>query len=494
MLEKLKQLTKETAVYGISTIVGRFLNFFLVPFYTNIFKPAEYGIVTNIYALIALLTIFFIYGMDAAYIRYDSQKEALKQEDRFSTPYIAVFLSSMLLSAVILLLKNPLNSFLSVPPGYNYLIFFMAGILFLDSISALPFVRLRVERKAKKFALYKIVNILINVILNLVLILIFKLGIEAVFISNLAASLVSFLMLLPLLIKNLRLNFEKELFNKLLKFGIPYLPAGLAAMVIQVIDRPILEHLTDLKTLGIYQANYRLGIFMMLFVNMFQYAWQPFIVQESKDENAKRLFSKVLTYFTVAGSIILVLLSLFIDDIVKLQIPVHGKMVSLIGSAYWSGLYIVPVVLLAYLFNGIYAVLTVGIFIEEKSIYAPFIAGSGAVVNVVCNFLLIPPMGIMGAALATLASYLVMALGFYIAGQKFYKIEYELGKIFKIFFIIAATGAVYYILLYSGNLLLIYKVILLILFTAFLYFFIFDKREIIFLKKNFRQYFLRNKF
>ncbi len=491
MLEKLKQLTKETAVYGISTIVGRFLNFFLVPFYTNIFKPAEYGVVTNVYALIALLTIFYIYGMDAAYIRYDSHKEISKHEDRFSTPYIAVFFTSLLLSSAILLLKNPLNRFLSVPAGYGYLIFFMAAILFLDSISALPFVRLRVERKAKKFALFKMINIFTNVILNLVLILQFKLGIEAVFISNLAASLVSFIMLLPLITKNLKLHFDSALFNKLLKFGLPYLPAGLAAMIIQVIDRPILEHLTDLKTLGIYQANYRLGIFMMLFVNMFQYAWQPFIVQESKDENAKKLFSKVLTYFTVAGSIILVFLSLFIDDAVKLQVPIHGKAVSLIGSAYWSGLYIVPVVLLAYLFNGIYAVLTVGIFIEEKSIYAAVIAGAGAIVNVVFNFLLIPPMGIMGAALATLASYMVMALGFYIAGQKFYKIEYELGKIFKIFSIIAVVGIIYYILLYSGNLFLVYKVILLILFTSFLYFFIFDKREIFFLKKNFRQYFLR---
>ncbi|HVO73787.1 MAG TPA: polysaccharide biosynthesis C-terminal domain-containing protein, partial [Ignavibacteriaceae bacterium] len=411
--------------------------------------------------------------------------------DRFSTPYIAVFLSSLLLSSLIVLFKVPINRFLSIPAGYDYLIFFMAAILFLDSISALPFVRLRVERKARKFALFKMINIIINVVLNLVLILKFKLGIEAVFISNLAASIISFIMLVPLLIKTFKLSFDKELFNKLLKFGLPYLPAGLAAMVIQVIDRPILEHLTDLKTLGIYQANYRLGIFMMLFVNMFQYAWQPFIVQESKDENAKKLFAKVLTYFTVAGSIILVLLSLFIDDIVKLRIPIHGKTVSLIGAAYWSGLYIVPVVLLAYLFNGIYAVLTVGIFIEEKSIYAPVIAGAGAVVNVVCNLLLIPPMGIMGAALATLASYVVMAFGFYFAGQKFYKIEYELGKVFKIFFVIGAIGAVYYILLYKGILLLIYKAILLILFAAFLYFFIFDKNEIIFLKKNFRQYFLR---
>lgn len=491
MLEKLKQLMKETAVYGISTIVGRFLNFFLVPFYTNIFKPAEYGVVTNVYALIALLNIFFIYGMDAAYIRYYSQNGVKGKNDRFSTPFIAVFFTSLLLTAVILLLKVPVSRFLSIPPEYKYIIFYTAGILFLDAISSLPFVRLRVERKAKKFASFKVLNILINVILNLVLILVFRLGIEAVFISNLAASLASFLMLLPAVFKNINLQFDMDLFKKLLKFGLPYLPAGLAAMVIQVIDRPILEHLTDLKTLGIYQANYRLGIFMMLFVNMFQYAWQPFIVQESKDENARKLFAKVLTYFTLAGSVILVILSLFIDDIVKYEIFIYGRKISLIGSAYWSGLYIVPVVLLAYLFNGIYAVLTVGIYIEEKSIYAPIITGAGAAANIIFNFLLIPVSGIMGAALATLISYMVMAAGFYIAGQKVYKIEYELGKIFKIFIGIGLIGAAYYIPLYSGKLILIYKLLLLILFISFLYFLIFEKKEIIFLKNNFRRYFVR---
>jgi len=491
MLKKLKQLTKETAVYGISTIVGRFLNFFLVPFYTNIFEPAEYGIVTNIYAFIALLNIVFIYGMDAAYIRYDSGAGKQDNTDNFSTPYLSVLTSGLMFSLLIFLLAKPINIFLSVPNGFEFLMNYVVLILFTDTISQLPFVKLRIERKAKKFALFKVINIIINVILNLVLILKFKLGIEAVFISNLIASISSLILVLPIIIKNLHFRFDKQLFTRLLKFGIPYLPAGLAAMVIQVIDRPILEHLTDLKTLGIYQANHKLGIFMMLFVNMFQYAWQPFIVQESKQEGAKELFAKVLTYFILAGSIILIILSLFIDDIVKYEIMVFGRKVSLIGSAYWSGLYIVPVVLLGYLFNGIYAVLTVGIYIEEKTIFAPFITGAGAVVNVAANLFLIPVIGIMGPAVATLASYIVIAGGFYITGQKYYKIDYELWKIIKIFFSIAFIGIIYYILLYSGKLFLINKFILLILFVAFLYFFIFDKKEIVFLKKNFQQYFFR---
>ena len=160
----------------------------------------------------------------------------------------------------------------------------------------------------------------------------------------------------------------------MLKFGLPYLPAGFAVMLVQVIDVPILEKLTDLETVGIYKANYKLGIFMMLFVNMFQYAWQPFFLQNAKEPNAKEMFSKILTYFTLVGSIILVVLSLFINDFV--QIKFAGF--SIIGSEYWAGLQIVPIVLLAYLFNGMYTVFSAGIYIEEKSIYVPFITGTGA--------------------------------------------------------------------------------------------------------------------
>ncbi len=199
-------------------------------------------------------------------------------------------------------------------------------------------------------------------------------------------------------------------------------------MLVQVIDVPILQKLTDLKTVGIYKANYKLGIFMMLFVNMFQFAWQPFFLNNAKEENAKELFSKVLTYFTIVGCSMLVLLTLFISDIVKINIAGF----SLIGANYWGGLYIVPVILLAYLFNGFYVVFSAGIYIEEKSIYAPIVAGLGALTNVVANYLLIPHLNIMGAAIATLASYVVMAAGYYIVTQKFYKIHYDYVKLAKV--------------------------------------------------------------
>src|SRR3990170_3616045 len=481
MFDKIKQLTKDTAIYGISTIVGRFLTFLLVPFYTNIFSPDDYGVIANLYIFIAILNVIYIYGMDAAYLKFASDKNGTSEKDNFSTPYLAVMIVSLFLSLLIALLGKEIISLLEVPKRYSYLIYYTSLILFVDALSAIPFIKLRIERKAKKFATFKILNILTNVILNLILVLYFKWGIEAVLVSNLIASAVVLIILLPDILKKFQPVINFSLLKKLLKFGLPYLPAGLGSMLIQGIDRPILTNLTDLSTVGIYNANHKLGIFMMLFVNMFQYAWQPFFLQQAEEKDAKKIFSKVLTYFTFAASLILVLISLFIDDIVKINF--FG--ITLIGPAYWSGLLIVPVVLLGYLFNGIYVVFTAGIYIKEKSIYVPLITGLGAVVSIALNFLLIPILGIMGSALAALASYMVMALGLYLITQKFYKIEYELNKIVSLFLIILFTSILYYWLQSIEVLNVFYKFIILIFFALISSTIVFNKNELLILKNRF---------
>jgi len=479
MFDKLKELTKDTAIYGISTMVGRFINFLLVPFYTNIFLPEQYGIITNIFAFVGIMNIVFIYGMDSAYLKFASTQEVGDKKDNFSTPFISIFFTSLLLSLIIYSAGSPINKMLAVPGNYNYLLIFVILILFLDANTVVPFIKLRLERKAKKFAAIKIVSILINVGLTLLLILKLDFGIEAVFISNVAASIASLLLLLPDIITELKFSFNKKLFRRLLKFGLPYLPAGFSLMLIQVIDRPIMEHLRGLSELGIYQANYKLGIFMMLFVNMFQFAWQPFFLQNAKEINAKEIFAKVLTYFTIAGSIILVALSLFINDFVQWKI--FGR--TIIGPDYWAGTFIVPVVLLAYLFNGFYVIFNAGIYIKEKSIFAPIATGAAAFSNIVFNLILIPPFGIMGAAFATLISYIVMSGGLYFVTQKFYKIEYERMKVLKIFILVGIVATVFYSL--GGfAMALNYRILLLAGFLASLAIFITDKSEIKFLKQR----------
>jgi O-antigen/teichoic acid export membrane protein len=195
------------------------------------------------------------------------------------------------------------------------------------------------------------------------------------------------------------------------------------------------------------------------------------------------MFSKILTYFTLVGSIILVFLSLFIADFA--QIKIAGF--SLIGAGYWTGLQIVPIVLLAYLINGMYAVFSAGIYIEEKSIYVPFITGLGALVNVLVNFLLIPVLNITGAALATLASYIVMAAGYYFVTQKFYQVNYELKRIAHIFIAIIIVGCVYYYLLSINNLLFSFKLLLLLFFSLYIYFIAINRDEINLIKRKFAE-------
>jgi O-antigen/teichoic acid export membrane protein len=481
MIEKIKELTKDTAIYGISTIIGRFLGFLLIPFYTNIFETGEFGIYSNIYAYIAFINILFIYGMDAAYMKFASTAEANAKKKVFSTAYYLLSATTIILGLLLFVLRVPLSSLMEIHERYLKLFYYLIFIVALDTIAIVPFAKLRLERKAVHYTVIKFINIIINLALNFYLILKMKMGIEAIFISNLVASLFSFLALQPETFKSLAVAFDKEIMKKIIVFGIPYLPGALAATIVNVVDRPVVLAMTNESTLGIYQANYKLGIFMMLFVTMFQYAWQPFFLNNAKEKNAKEIFSKILTLFLLVTSIIWIVLTLFIDDLARIQFW-HGK--TIIGEKFLSGLPIVPIILLAYLFNGLYYNFQAGIYIEEKTKYFPYVTGAGALINVVINILLIPTLGIIGAALATLASYIVMAAGLYFFSQKYYPIKYEFGKVLRILALIFITGSLYYYLYYEVGLNFIYKLVLLFGFVCSLFILkVVEKNEIVRLGK-----------
>jgi O-antigen/teichoic acid export membrane protein len=346
---------------------------------------------------------------------------------------------------------------------YSSLHYYLILILFFDTLALVPFANLRLHRRVIKFTSIKITNIFINLALNLILILKFKMGIEAIFIANLAASIFSFAALTPDIFKNLRFKVDKEILKKMIYFGLPYLPASISSTIVQVIDRPLVQAMTNTETLGIYSANYKLGIFMMLFVTMFNFAWQPFFLTNAKEENAKQLFSKILTLFLLVASVIWIVLSLFVDEFARWQF-LPGR--SIIGKDFLSGLPIVPIILLGYLFNGLYYNFQVGLYVEEKTKYFPVVTGLGALVNIGVNFLLIPVWGIIGAALATLAAYIVMATSLFFFSQKVYKIHYEYARIFKIITLLFVTSGVYYYLLYNVGLTISIKFILLTGFIA----------------------------
>lgn len=442
MLDKIKSLSKDTLIYGTSTVIQRFLAFILLPLYTNVFKAGEYGIVSNLFAYIAILNVFFSIGLESGYFKFASSLEAGDKKQNFSHPYFLVFINSLILCSILFFFPVQLAPVFQLEPKHASLLQYSAFILFFDAVVLIPFAYLRLHRRAKIFGTLKVLSISINLALNLILILGFHWGIEAAFLSNAIASGVTFLIFIPLILKNFTFTVNKQLYKELIKFSLPLIPAGIGANFVQTIDRPILLYLTNSDTVGIYQANYRLGILMMLFVSIYEFAWRPFFLQTVKDSpNAKQIFSKIMTLFIFAASVLFLFFSFYIENIAKIPFPFRGYV---LGKDYWSGLYIVPIVLAGYLFYGIYINLIVGIYIEKKTKYLAMITGIGAAVNVIANFSLIPKFGITGAAYATLISYFIMMLSIYYVSTKLYKIDYEFSKIYLILFSTAASFAMYY--------------------------------------------------
>ncbi len=441
MLSPIKRLGTETLVYGVMTVLGRFLTFLLVPFYTNIFSPEQYGVVAYLYSLIALTTIFFSYGMEAAYFKYASTGEYGNERQNFSTPLISLAISSAFLTGLLFYYSGSIGRLTDIPPGDTVLIRYAAAILLFDTLALIPFASLRLRHKAGLFAVVKLVNIVSNVGLNILFLAVLSYGVRGVFLAGLLSSLLTVFVLIPFCYRLVVINFSLRLWKELLKFGLPYVPAGIATLVLQVIDRPILRALTDNETVGIYQANYRLGIVMMLLVTTFDYAYKPFFLNEAKNPAAKELFARIATYFFIVMTAVWLVATLFVRDIVG----IHIGSVYVIHPDYWVGLSIVPVILLAYMFTGWSVLLTPGIFIEKKTSYLPLITGFAAAINIGMNFLFIPMYGIHGAAFATLAAYVILAAGMYVVSQAFFRVRYERRRLslVTLAFIVTGTAAYY---------------------------------------------------
>lgn len=467
MLEKIKRLGKETAIYGVSTILGRFLTFILTPIYTHVLLPEDLGVVATVYSYIAFLNVVFGYGMESAYMKYRSTLELADEKKTFTVPFISVAVTSLVFSGIISAAASPIGSLIALSARYTGLIVYSAGILLLDSVAIIPFASLRMEGRPYRFAAFRLLNIIVNVVCNCVFLFVYHMGVEGIFLSGLISSALTLIVLVPTIIDHLSVQWSRPLFRALLAFGLPYVPAGIASMMIQVIDRPILQALSGKAAVGIYQANYRLGIFMMLIVSMYDFAWRPFFLSHASDPEAKPLFARIMTYFVLIMTTIFLFLSFFLSEIVRAPI-LWGH--PIIAAPYWVGLSIVPVVLLAYLFLGVYNNLVAGIYIEKKTAHLPAITIAGAAVNVIANYLLIPRFGIMGAAVATLMSYFVMAFVLYFVVRQFYRVPYEVSRIIKI--AVAATIVFgLYLLVQPSSGVVLWKAGLLVTFVVIMYVF-----------------------
>ena len=429
MIDKVKTLGKETLIYGTSTIVARLLNFFLVPLYTYYLAPQDYGIIAAVFAFMALTNIIYQYGMDQAYLRFAKEN---KTKELFATPLIAVFTSGVFISLILWSLSTPIANLLGIGAKYNYLIKLACFVMALDALNIVPFAKLRFDHKAWQFMLTRTASIVVNVIGNILVLAYFKSGVEGIFIAGIFASLASLLLLLPMTIKNFVFRFDKNIFKEMFAFSWPFIPAGMASILVNVIDKPLLIHLVGLKAVGIYQANFKIGVFMMLVVSMFDQAWRPFFIQYSSQKDAKELFSQIFTYFTAITTWIFLGLTFLMPVIIKT--PIFGH--HLIAPAYWPGLKIIPLILGGYLFYGFYINFMVAPVLTKKTRVLMWITLLGAVSSILTNLTLVPLVGIIGAGWAIFISYIVMALSLFIFLQKKYPINYEYKKIGFIFGIV----------------------------------------------------------
>lgn len=437
-MANLKRLGKETLIYGTSTVLARLLNFCLVPFYTYYLLPGEYGVIATTFAVVALLNVLFLFGMDQSYLRFASDRE--DRTEVFQHCFYGLLLNGVLLSVLLWLFAEPFAVLIGIGAEHAHIVHLAVWVLFLDVLNMIPFTKLRLERRPWYFAGVRTASIVVNVIGNIVFIAFLHKGIASILWANIFGSLASLVLLSPVIWRELRgrvCSFNRALYSDMLRFAWPFVPAGLASLLISVIDKPILVHLVGLEQVGVYQANFKIGVFMMLLVSMFDQAWRPFFLAHAKDADAKETFARVLSFFFALGSWFLLGLSLLMPPII--QSSLFGDF-HLISPAYWGGLPIIPLVLTGYFCYGLYINFMVGPVITKKTRVLMWITLLGAAVSITANLSLVPHIGIVGAGWAVALSYAAMAGALFTFTQKVYPIAYEYKKLLLMLCTCTATA------------------------------------------------------
>ena len=420
-MNPLKKLLSQTAIYGLSSVIGRLLNYLLVPLYTRYFLPAEYGVVTELYAYVAFLVIVLTYGLETAFFRFSKKNNDIKVV--YSTALISLIVSSVIFVVLMFVFSSSIASWMGYAGHTEYIEWF-AIIIALDAVASISFARLREQEKAIRFALVRLVNIFINIGLNLYFIVYQEFGIEYIFIANLIASIVTLVVLFPEMI-NSSWRFDKVLWKKMMIYALPLLIAGLAGMTNETIDRILLKHLlpnTEIAAseLGLYGAFYKLSIIMTLFIQTFRFAAEPFFFAQEKEGGSRKIYADVMKYFTIIMAVIFLGVTIFYD-IIK----------GFLGSEYHDerGFLVVSILLLANLFLGIYYNLSIWYKLTEKTKYGAYLSVFGAIITLALNFMLIPIIGFVGSAWATLVCYFSMTVASYYLGKRHFPIPYQVGRI-----------------------------------------------------------------
>ncbi len=444
-----KKLAGQTAIYGLSSVLGRILGYLLVPLYTRVFLPAEYGTVSVFFAYAAFLTVILTYGMETAFFKFNESEQ--NKEKVFSTGMISLIFSSLLFLTLSSVFAQSIAGWIDYPDHPEYVSWF-AWFLSLDALSKIPFARLRAENRAIRFVAINMTNILVNFGLNLFFLLFcpFALkqqswplingfiqliyrpdwGIAYIFISNLVASSLTLILLIPQF-TGMKWKLDPKLLKTMLIYAFPLLFAGMAGMINETFDRLLLRYLLpkDIAAyqVGIYSACYKISILMTIFIQAYKYAAEPFFFAAAKEKDAKILYARIMDYFIIVVSFIFLATMVYLDDFI---------MRYLIGKNYWEGKAVIPILMMANLFLGVYYNLSIWYKLTSKTIWGALLSIFGAIITLVLNFWWIPlgtdhlVHGYLGSAWATFICYGSMMVISYLAGQHFFPVKYNLSRFF----------------------------------------------------------------
>jgi len=445
---KLRRLGSESLVYGLSSIVGRLLSYLLQPYYAHQFDPSQNGVQSLVYSYIPIISIALYLGMDVAYMRSAAgikDTDPAERQRVFSMSFGMVALVGGIIAALAFLAAPILAPLTELDPRW---VRYMMLIVYTDALLAVPYAHLRMTNRSLRYAVLRLLFVGISVGLNIVLIGRLHWGVEAIFAANLAANLAILVFFLAEIFRLFRPGLLRHApWKALWKYALPIMPAMLAVMLVENGDRLVLGHLpesvartlyhmTSKDVVGIYSFNYKLGVAMLLVVQMFRMAWTPFSLQHARQEGAPQLYSRVLTVLMLLCGFVFLGVSVLLPSLVHLPRVYHY-----VKPAYWAGLPIVPVILLGYVFSGMYTVVTAGLYIERKTSALPWIAGLGAVVNIAICVVAQSRWGMVGVAWATPIAYALMAaLGAW-QSNRVYPVPFEWGRIAHLGVVIAALYA-----------------------------------------------------
>ena len=450
-MSAIKKFAGQTAIYGFTTVITRFLNFFLTPIYVGLYSPKVYGIFSVMYSWASMLNALLAFGMETTYFRYLNKYENDKQKV-YNNTFFTVLMLALVFLLFSVLFVNDLAAWMQMgntfDPDYARYINYFIYILVLDALAVIPFAKLRADGRPLRYSFIKVVNILTFVGFNLLFIFVFPLIIKQnwygaefisswyregwvgyVFISNLIASLITLLFLLPELFK-LTLSYDFALLKEMFVYSLPVLIANISFIINENIDKIFLGQLLppgiSEQEVGIYAACCKIAIFLSIFINAFRLGAEPFFFSHAKNKNSGETYAKIMNYFVIAVCMIFVLL---VANIELLKYFIKGKDAAE-QAMYWSGLKIVPILLFAYVSLGIYINLSIWYKLSDQTRYGLYISGIGAVLTIVLNLIFIPKYSYLASAWISLIAYTVMMVLSYFWGQRNYPIPYNLKKNF----------------------------------------------------------------